>query len=150
MSFRPLWLIVFAAALLAALSRPVAAGEPQVKLPPGVVIEAQPQDPKQAKIVLVAGSNFFKPGEHDYVAGCAVLADLLRQTPGVFPVLALDWPQKAETFQGAKAVEEKMVWSGAAMGLSPLQRLLRVVLPAALPEVLAGCRTGLVLALSPW
>jgi hypothetical protein len=30
--------------------------------------------------------------------------DLLRQTPGVFPVLALDWPKKAETFDGAKAV----------------------------------------------
>jgi hypothetical protein len=30
--------------------------------------------------------------------------DLLRQTPGVFPVLALDWPKQPETFAGAKAV----------------------------------------------
>jgi len=52
----------------------------------------------------VAGSNFFKAGEHEYVAGCAVLADLLRQTPGVFPVLALDWPKKPETLTGARAV----------------------------------------------
>lgn len=66
--------------------------------------EEQPTDPSQAKIVLIAGSNSFKPGEHEYVAGCAVLRDLLRQTPNVFPVLALDWPQKAETFAGAKAV----------------------------------------------
>src|ERR1700743_2207141 len=51
------------------------------------------------------------------------------------------------SFEGAKAVEEKMLWSGAAMGLSPLQRLVRIVLPAALPEILTGCRTGLVLAL---
>jgi NitT/TauT family transport system permease protein len=50
-------------------------------------------------------------------------------------------------FQGAKAVEEKMLWSGAAMGLSAPQRMLRIVLPAALPEILTGCRTGLVLAL---
>jgi NitT/TauT family transport system permease protein len=50
-------------------------------------------------------------------------------------------------FQGAKAVEEKMLWSGAAMGLSAPQRMVRIVLPAALPEIFAGCRTGLVLAL---
>lgn len=67
-------------------------------------VEVQATDPKLAKIVLVAGSNFFKPGEHEYVAGCAVLRDLLRQTPGVFPVLALDWPKKPETLAGAKAV----------------------------------------------
>lgn len=67
-------------------------------------IEVQPTDPKLAKIVLIAGSNVFKPGEHEYVAGCAVLRDLLKQTPGVFPVLALDWPKKPETLAGAKSV----------------------------------------------
>ena len=46
-----------------------------------------------------------------------------------------------------KAVEEKMLWSGAAMGMSAPSRMLRIVLPAALPEILTGCRTGLVLAL---
>ena len=51
------------------------------------------------------------------------------------------------SFQGARAVEEKMLWSAAAMGMSAPQRMLRVVLPAALPEILTGCRTGLVLAL---
>ena len=29
---------------------------------------------------------------------------VLKQTPGVAPVLATDWPTKAETFAGAKAV----------------------------------------------
>jgi hypothetical protein len=67
-------------------------------------LEEQPKDPKLAKVVFVAGSNSFKPGEHEYMGGCAVLMDLLRQTPGVFPVLALDWPKKPETFAGAKAV----------------------------------------------
>jgi ABC-type nitrate/sulfonate/bicarbonate transport system permease component len=50
-------------------------------------------------------------------------------------------------YQGARAVEEKMLWSAAAMGMSPLQRLMRIVLPAALPEIFVGIRTGLVLAL---
>ncbi|HET7123422.1 MAG TPA: ABC transporter permease [Bradyrhizobium sp.] len=61
--------------------------------------------------------------------------------------LGVSLPVIYHSFQGAKAVEEKMLWSGAAMGLSAMQRLIRIVLPAALPEILAGCRTGLVLAL---
>jgi NitT/TauT family transport system permease protein len=61
--------------------------------------------------------------------------------------LGVSLPVIYHSFQGAKAVEEKMLWSGAAMGLSAMQRLIRIVLPAALPEILTGCRTGLVLAL---
>lgn len=80
------------------------ADDSATKLASEVPIEVQPTDPKLTKIVLVAGSNDFKPGEHEYVAGCAVIGDLLRQTPGVFPVLALDWPKKPETLAGAKAV----------------------------------------------
>jgi NitT/TauT family transport system permease protein len=62
-------------------------------------------------------------------------------------VLGVSLPVIYHSFQGARAVEEKMLWSGAAMGLSPLQRMTHIVFPAALPEILTGCRTGLVLAL---
>src|SRR3954462_1449518 len=61
--------------------------------------------------------------------------------------LGVSLPIIYHSFQGARAVEQKMLWSGAAMGLSALQRMIRIVLPAALPEILTGCRTGLVLAL---
>ena len=61
--------------------------------------------------------------------------------------LGVSLPVIYHSFEGARAVEEKMLWSGAAMGLSAAQRLVRIVLPAALPEILTGCRTGLVLAL---
>ncbi|MCX7320208.1 MAG: ABC transporter permease [Hyphomicrobiales bacterium] len=61
--------------------------------------------------------------------------------------LGVSLPIIYHAFQGAKAVEEKMLWSGAAMGMSAPSRMLRIVLPAALPEILTGCRTGLVLAL---
>jgi NitT/TauT family transport system permease protein len=61
--------------------------------------------------------------------------------------LGVSLPVIYHSFQGAKAVEEKMLWSGAAMGLSAAQRMVRIVLPAALPEIFTGCRTGLVLAL---
>jgi len=61
--------------------------------------------------------------------------------------LGVSLPVIYHSFEGAKAVEEKMLWSGAAMGLSATERLVRIVLPASLPEILTGCRTGLVLAL---
>lgn len=82
----------------------VYAADSDPKLPAGLKLEEPPADPKYAKIVLIAGSNYYKAGEHDYIAGCAVLADLLRQSPGVAPVLALDWPKKPETFAGARTV----------------------------------------------
>jgi NitT/TauT family transport system permease protein len=61
--------------------------------------------------------------------------------------LGVSLPVIYHSFEGAKSVEEKMLWSGAAMGLSAAERMVRIVLPAALPEILTGCRTGLVLAL---
>jgi type 1 glutamine amidotransferase len=94
---RPLLVLLAVAAVLPA---PAA----DVQLPAGYKLEQQPADPNAAKVVLVGGSNYFKAGEHDYLAGVAVLADLLKQTPGVAPVIAADWPTKAETFAGAKAV----------------------------------------------
>ena len=61
--------------------------------------------------------------------------------------LGVSLPLIYHSYQGARAVEEKMLWSAAAMGMSPLQRLVRIVLPASLPEIFVGIRTGLVLAL---
>lgn len=91
---------LFLAALLLAVSPLSARADARKPL----TIEEQPSDPKLTKVVLVAGSSFFRVGEHEYVPGCAVLMDLLRQSPGVFPVLAIDWPKKPETFAGAQAV----------------------------------------------
>ena len=65
---------------------------------------AAPEVGPAAKIVLVAGSNVYKPGEHEYVAGCRVLADLLRQTSGVTPVVVVDWPDDPTAFADARAV----------------------------------------------
>lgn len=49
--------------------------------------------------------------------------------------------------QGSQRVDDKLIWSARAMGMGGAQRLLRVVLPAALPEVLLGCRVALAMAL---
>ncbi|MRX50032.1 ABC transporter permease subunit [Paracoccus sp. S-4012] len=50
-------------------------------------------------------------------------------------------------WQGAKSVSSTVVWSAAAMGMGSTSRLFRIILPAALPEIFIGLRTGLILAL---
>lgn len=61
--------------------------------------------------------------------------------------LGVSLPLLYHSYQGARAVEEKMLWSAAAMGMNGVQRMFRIVLPAALPEILTGCRTGIVMGL---
>ncbi len=71
----------------------------------GVPLEKQPTDPKLTKIVLVAGRTSHGPGDHEFFAGSALLMKMLRQTPGVFPVMARDgWPKNPKTFEDAKSV----------------------------------------------
>ncbi|MFN3351439.1 ABC transporter permease, partial [Pseudorhodoplanes sp.] len=57
----------------------------------------------------------------------------------LFPILLA-------TYQGALAVEPKLVWSARAMGVSRLKSLFTVVLTAALPSILTGCRISLVIS----
>jgi NitT/TauT family transport system permease protein len=59
--------------------------------------------------------------------------------------LGVSLPLIYHSYQGARAVEEKMLWSAAAMGITAPMRLARIVFPAALPEIFVGIRTGLVL-----
>lgn len=57
----------------------------------------------------------------------------------LFPILLA-------TYQGALSVEPKLVWSARAMGVSRLKSLFTVVLTAALPSILTGCRISLVIS----
>ena len=70
-----------------------------------VPLEADTTDPKLTKIVLLAGSVCSKPGGHEYFAGCAILASALKQTKGVWPVMAAEgWPKDEHIFDGARAI----------------------------------------------
>src|SRR5262245_63472583 len=61
-----------------------------------------PADFKGKKVVLVAGSKSHGPGEHEFFAGCAILMNLLKQSHGVWPVMARDgWPKNEKIFDGA-------------------------------------------------
>lgn len=75
--------------------------EEQLRIP----LEKESPDPKLAKIVLIAGSVSNKAGQHEYFAGCAMMMDWLKQTPGVWPVMVADgWPKNEAVLDGAKAV----------------------------------------------
>lgn len=62
-----------------------------------------------------------------------VVADAL------FPILLA-------TYQGAMAVEPKLVWSARAAGASQTKCLFTIVLTAALPSILTGARIGLIIS----
>lgn len=130
------WRRLPALLLLGLIPRPGQSAGPAPTLPKGVAIEENSRDPGLVKVVLVAGSSVYKPGEHEYVAGCAALMDLLRQTPGVSPVLAVDWPEKPETLAGARSIV--MFFDGGDKhALLKDDRLARV-------EKLAAAGVGLV------
>jgi NitT/TauT family transport system permease protein len=61
--------------------------------------------------------------------------------------LGVSLPLIYHSYAGALAVDEKLVWSAQAMGMGRARRLFAVVLPSALPEVMLGCRVGIVMAL---
>jgi trehalose utilization protein len=53
-----------------------------------------PADFKGKVILLVAGKASHGPGDHEFFAGTALLMDMLKQTPGVWPIMARDgWPK---------------------------------------------------------
>ena len=57
----------------------------------------------------------------------------------LFPILLA-------TYYGASMVEQKLIWSAMAAGTPRWQILFKVVLPAAVPSILTGCRIGLVIS----
>ena len=55
-----------------------------------------PADFKGKVVLLIAGKQSHGPGDHEFFAGTAILMNLLKQTPGVWPIMARDgWPDCA-------------------------------------------------------
>jgi hypothetical protein len=81
----------------------------------GVPLEVDAPDAKLTKIVLLAGGPSSKPMAHEYFAGCALLMGWLKQQPGVWPVMARDWPKQEAILEGAKCV----VYFGDGGGKQP-------------------------------
>ncbi len=63
---------------------------------------------------------------------------LLVVSDAIFPVLLA-------AYHGARAVDEKLVWSARAAGMSRARCVRKIVLPAALPGILTGVRISVVI-----
>jgi len=57
----------------------------------------------------------------------------------IFPVLLA-------AYYGARAIDEKLIWSARAAGTSDHEMVWKIVLPAALPAILTGVRIAVVIA----
>lgn len=55
-------------------------------------------------------------------------------------------PVILSTYNGARGIEQTLIWSARALGASRWQVLREIVLPGAMPEILAGCRNALALS----
>jgi ABC-type nitrate/sulfonate/bicarbonate transport system permease component len=64
---------------------------------------------------------------------------MLVVADALFPILL-------SNYYGASTVEQKLIWSALAAGTPPREILFKVVLPAAAPSILTGCRIGLVIS----
>ncbi|CAN5307608.1 ThuA domain-containing protein [soil metagenome] len=71
-----------------------------------VALEVRPPADFKGKVVLViAGKQSHGPGDHEFFAGSAILCNLLKQTPGVFPIMVRDgWPKDETLFDIADSI----------------------------------------------
>ena len=83
-----------------------------------------PADFKGKRILLVAGSRSHGPGDHEFFAGTAILMNLLKQTPGVFPIMARDgWPKNEKLFETADCVLMYMDGGGGHPAIQKPERI---------------------------
>ena len=69
------------------------------------VSAAPPRAADTAKIVLVAGRPSHGPGDHEFNAGCKLLAKCLGEVPGIEPVVVTGgWPEDESVFDGARTL----------------------------------------------
>jgi NitT/TauT family transport system permease protein len=55
-------------------------------------------------------------------------------------------PITLSAFNGARGAEQVLIWSARSLGASRTRTLIEIVLPSALPEILAGIRTAIAFA----
>jgi ABC-type nitrate/sulfonate/bicarbonate transport system permease component len=60
-------------------------------------------------------------------------------------VMSVSLPLIYHAQQGARSVDDKLLWSAAAMGTGKRRQIFAIILPAALPEILLGVRVGVVI-----
>ena len=65
----------------------------------------------------------------------------------IFIAFGIVWPVLLNTIRGVRSVPELQIETGRVFGVGPVRRLFAIVLPAAAPQIFAGLRIALSLAL---
>lgn len=131
LTFRHLWLVAIGM-IVAAL----------VAIPLGLVLERA----RRAE-----GATFGLLGILQTIPSIALLAFLVPLVGvGVVPALIALWlyalyPIARGTYTGVRDADPAAVEAAEALGMTPMQRLLRVRLPLAAPVIMAGVRTAAVI-----
>ena len=85
-----------------------------------------PADFKGQRVLIVAGSRSHGPGDHEFFAGSAILMNLLKQNPNVFPIMARDgWPKNEKLFDTADCIVMYMDGGGGHPAIKP-ERMKRI------------------------
>src|SRR4029453_10732350 len=86
-----------------------------------VAMEVQPPaDFKGKRVLIVAGQQSHGPGDHEFFAGSAIMMNLLKQNPGVFPIMARDgWPKNEKLFDTADCIVLYMDGGGGHPAIRP-------------------------------
>ena len=75
---------------------------------------SRPRAADTTKIVLIAGNPSHGPGDHEFNAGCKLLAKCLSQVPGVEPVVVTGgWPEGRVGLRRRQA-RSSSSWTAAA------------------------------------
>lgn len=56
-------------------------------------------------------------------------------------------PIVISSYHGAHGIEERLVWSARGLGTGPLDRGVRVIVPAALPQIASGLRLAIAISI---
>ena len=115
----------FLSALLLLVPFTSVRGEDPPKIDPydqsKVPLEVEPPaDFKGKRVLIIAGSRSHGPGDHEFFAGSAILMNLLKQNPNVFPIMARDgWPKNEKLLESADCIVMYMDGGGGHPAIKP-------------------------------
>jgi sulfonate transport system permease protein len=114
----------------------------------GVIIGAAIGSSRGAREYLGPMLEFFRPLPASAVIPAAILLLGLSNEMAI-AVIAFGavWPVLLSSAHGFSAVESKLREVAAALCLSRMQLLIKIAVPGALPDILAGARVSLAIAL---
>jgi sulfonate transport system permease protein len=114
----------------------------------GVLIGAAIGMSRHAREYLEPSLEFMRPLPASAIIPVAVLfLGLSTQMSTAVIAFGSIWPVLLAAIHGFKTVEPQLLEVAAALRLSRRQQLWKIALPAALPDILAGVRVGLGIAL---